>query len=139
MPLPFGSYIPQAGFAFTRSYVWGIQFRYSPGIVTGYTLGYYYAFDAAGPTWAFVKVDDRVREWSSNRYTLDYVITECWYEVGAMSPRYDLPFRLDYYVEPDTGRPLLVFHPFGNDDGGRYSFQFPYDPTPGYWFTPGWA
>lgn len=88
--------LPNGEFAFPRSYIEGLWVRHSPGVVTW--DGEQLTFIIAGPPDALVKVnfDARFNNWSSNRWTLGFVVLNGTYEYPPAPPVYDLPFYAQY-------------------------------------------
>lgn len=132
MPWPLGSYSPRAKFAFPRSYVRGILFN-----LDGYTIQH---FDNAylwtkisdpSETWR-IELDERFYTWSSDRWTLDYVVTSFTLHACNICPIVDQPFTLRWWTHPANKSPYLMFR-FADVAFTTYTpFDFPAAPA-GYW------
>lgn len=135
MTIGTGHFLPSAKFAFPRAYYRGIGFD-----IAGYTV------TAADYSYRWVKVSDpfeiwtiaidpRFYYWSSNRWTLDFVMTDFYYQIGGLPTRYPQPYTLQTWTHPNNLSPYLLFQ-FSNIDFGEFHwFDFPPAP-PGYWRPP---
>jgi len=125
-------YEPQAKWAFPRSYVYGLTLA-----CTGFTWtqneNEFVSNTVPGPpTNIHVVVKPNVYEWSSNVYTLDYVVCECFYLRLLTGEKVPAPYQIDpHHYNSDGLRCLRIWL----RDGGFGSFaDFPIPGQPGdYW------
>lgn len=75
-----GSYTPQAKFAFPRSYAYQIYVEDQSPNITRVGDYIHTDIDASIGYGIWYKVRPQIWEWSSNRYTLDFVVEDCWWE-----------------------------------------------------------
>lgn len=113
------TFLPNGRFAFPRSYVQGLYVRHDPGAVTW--DGELLTFIVAGTPNALVKVyfDARFAAWSSNRWTLDFVVTHGTYEYPPAPSVFDLPFYVQFMTPPGGKAPHLLIDAMY---GSTYSF-----------------
>jgi hypothetical protein len=133
MPHPAGiiSYVPQAKFWFPRSYVTFLKVHtnhvnsvsYSDGLIT---WGHIPPDAVSGQT----KIRDQIIPWSSNTYSLSYVV-EWWFYVISPSPIEiewggEVSFAYDDFIQADC---LIIATEAGDTD---YYYALPAAPD-GYW------
>lgn len=122
--------LPGEGFAFPRSYLEGLYVRHEPGTFSW--DGELLQFVVGVPPNALCKVwfDTRFVPWSSNRWTLDHVVTDATYTTIPGGLTFPLPFYLQWLKPPEKFRPyLLIDTTFGD----VYSYvALPTAPS-GYW------
>jgi len=113
MTIGVGTFSPNGHFAFPRSYVYrvvfsdillpltspGPSFVFNPSIVP--TDHYHITFRPN--FWV----------WSSNRWTLDHIISDCFRTVDPSPTQIPVDFTLSYVPPDATHPPRLVFRPFG--------------------------
>lgn len=99
--MPALGYIPQPQFAFPRSFLEGIEIRHD--LTSPSWSGSLCSFWIAGPPDALCKVKfkDEFIPWSSNRYTLDWIVEWATYEYPPNPATADLPYYLVYRI-PDN-------------------------------------
>lgn len=91
---------------------------YTPGQVEGYEIAPY------------------VWPWSSNKYTLDYIVIDSWWTNTAEPWHHPNYYSLTYQWRGDPGKPVLyIFNPFLHPND--FVFDLPDAPS-GYWLPP-WA
>lgn len=126
-----GSYLPQAKFAFPRSYVRGFCVRVNAPVT--FTTNKAIFFDAGAPTRRFtVETDMRFYNWSSNRYTLDFVITESYYQNLPNLTKIAVLYTVSWLISPLNRSVYVEYLPFGLAFIPRYYTDYPPAP-PGYW------
>ena len=128
-----GSYSPQGQFALPRSYVRGIAVQ----IVSGFTVQTGNLFtlqNPPDPTLYFFILDSHFYPWSSNRWTLDHMLSDSYYQPGGVGAFVPMPFLLTYYIRPSNNSPYVIFSPFSSPGGLTY-FDLPGAPG-GYWASP---
>jgi hypothetical protein len=79
--------------------------------------------------------DPRFWAWSSNRWTLDFVLTEAYYTVPPSPTRIPLPITVSWRMDWNVGLfPVINIAAFGS--GGVFQFhQLDHQPA-GYWLPP---
>lgn len=136
MTIGTGNFIPQAKFSFPRSYIRGICLRFDPGAIITQHINYFSGYDSATPTLYFeVHYDARFHAWSSNNWTLDYIITENWVNVPPTNPT-QIPFDFALVVEYRLGFGNYVLFAPGGLGTVRNYFDLP--PAPPTYWKPGW-
>lgn len=128
--MPALGFIPQGQFAFPRSYCGGIEIRHD--ISAPSWSGNLVQFWIAGSPDALcvVTFQPNFIEWSSNRYTLDYVVDQAVYSYPPNPTVFDLPYYLVWRVPNVGARPGILFDV---TYGGTYSVHaLPPQPTD-YW------
>lgn len=92
--------------------------------------------DPANPLVHFhIKIDQRFWDWSSNNWTLDWIIEESYYYVLPSPVTAVMPFNLSYFTFGDDGIPSLGFQPFGIVFPDYHVYPLPQAPG-GYWSPP---
>jgi len=81
-----------------------------------------------------VVIDPRVFAWSSNAYSLDFVIEDSYYQNDPDPTHYPMDFALSYFF-PEPRSPYVNFQPFGLSFPDKTFFDFEL-PPPGYWLPP---
>lgn len=132
MTLGAGSYIPHAKFAFPRSYLAGVWFQFNPGSSVVWTDNFAAVTDVGGVITAGIEIAPEAFAWSSNCYTLDFLITQSWYKIAPSPVEIPLPFALIWYTDPDTVIPYVVYQPFSAENTGNYKHLLPGAPDD-YW------
>lgn len=135
MVLGAGNFIPQAKFALPRSYIYGVWFSFDTGSVVNWSAN---VADFAGPGGTVigrVTFAPEIWAWSSNAYTLDYMIVESWYSIVPNPTQNPLPFALRQYFDPLNGRPYLLYEPFSTSGSAAFKHAMPPAP-PDYYRTP---
>lgn len=90
-------------------------------------------FGGGWPYWVLV-FDEDFWTWSSNRRTLDYVLSEAYYQVYPDPTHINLPTQLWWVVDTDIGQPVLDIAAFGS--GSYFNYKSTPPPPPGYWLPP---
>jgi hypothetical protein len=92
--------------------------------------------DGGAPYRVFtLTVEPRFWAWSSNRYTLDFVITESYYTEFGVPPQYPVPFLLRYEQLEPNNLPCVSFYPFAAPFTDPHFFVLPSAPED-YWLPP---
>jgi len=125
-----GSFAPQAKFAFPRSYIRGIGIQIVSGTITPITNGWVLQ-NPPSPALYYVVLEDRFWDWSSNAYTLDFVVKESYWTPDGSPSYVPMPFLVTYYTDTPNKSPYLIYSPFSSPGGVTY-FELPSAP-PGYW------
>jgi hypothetical protein len=125
------NYSPQPKFAFPRSYIHTIRYFtdhdyaiLSAGLITS-------GYSTIPEFLAFVFLDDRFPAWSSNRWTLDYIITSAFYWYPTPEDIHDYALNLVYTPLPYPDRGCLDIVNVGSQ-ANLYTFHLA-DSDPGYW------
>ena len=132
MVMGTGNYIPQAKFWFPRSYIRGICLRFDPGAIIYQDVNRFYGYDSATPTLYFeVHIDERFVAWSSNSWSLDFIITENWVNAPINDPtKHAFDFAL--ITEYRLGHGVYILFAPGGLGTVKHYFDLPPAPT-GYW------
>lgn len=130
--MPALGYIPQGQFAFPRSYCQGIQIRHD--LMPPAWAGNGVDFWIAGPPDALCQVHFKTNffAWSSNRYTLDYVVESAYYRYPPAPAIFDLPYYLVWVTPDDFHAPAILFDV---TYGGTYTTHA-LPAAPGGWWQP---
>jgi len=133
-PAGAGTFYPNGQLAFPRSYIWGFNILVNNTVTQD---GRFFHFvNASSPSQVFtVSWKENVFDWSSNRYTLDYVIDDSYYQNLPDLTKNPMTYALTFYAAADTGRSVLYFYPFGLGFVDDHFFQLPPAP-PDYWRPP---
>jgi hypothetical protein len=134
MTIGVGTYSPGERFAFPRSYIAGVV-NHSAGFTLTqalniFTLDFHPTYTSVY-TWVF---SPDFWFWSSNCYTLDHVVEECYYRDNPGDPPIPLNFGLRWSRSTPPHHPILLFAPNNN-----FSNSVPAIFTsivPGYWTQP---
>lgn len=129
-----GLFVPQAKFWYLRSYMWGLSVRIN---LDGVQDGRFFRFGTGAPgTQLFtISIAERVFDWSSNNYTLDFTIEDSFYQDLPDLTMHPMNYSLAYFAAGDKGRPHWVFFPFGLPFVDDHFFELPPAP-PTYWLPP---
>lgn len=127
--------IPQNKFAMPRSYIYGVWFSFDTGSVVNWSDNVADFIAPGGTVTGRVTFAPEVWVWSSNAYTLDYLVIESWYAVFPSPTENPLPFNLRLYFDPLNGRPYLLYEPFGAAGSAAFKHAMPPAP-PDYWRSP---
>lgn len=136
MPHPPGliTYVPQAKFYFARPYITKLKVHtnhvnvpmYSDGLIT-------WTHSPPDAVIGYTKLRDRCVTWSSNTYSLDFLV-EWWYYVITPSPiEYEWGGELSYAWDDSIKRTCLVVATAAADVD--YYFDIPPAPST-YWTHP---
>jgi hypothetical protein len=131
--MPALGYIPGDKFAFPRSYIYGIEIRHDPPAPIWSTN--HVEFIIAGFPDALCKVDfaPEFSPWSSNRYTLDFLVTNATYEYPPNPAVFNLPYYIVYRVVPEVGRGCVQIDV---TYGALYTVHALQAAPSGYWLAP---
>jgi len=134
MTIGAGIFVPPGKFTFPRSYVVDLVI-YRQGTTITRSLGAFTIHAAPpDPTFAYVQFRNNFYFWSSNRWQLDYIVSESWYKAGGVGAEIPLPFELDWAIDPVTLRSTIYYSFFGGKTDPQL-FRLP--PQPGdYWLPP---
>ena len=131
MPVGVGTYFPNGKFAFPRSYL----SQFILGINTPVTQdGRTFTFvDGFGTSIYTIRFKAEFWDWSSNRYTLDWIIEDAYYQSYPIpGAPVTFPFYFAYYFAPTDDLPSVIFLPYGVDFPTRFFYPLP-PPPPDYW------
>jgi hypothetical protein len=116
MTIGTGTYSPQPRFTPTRAYVGAIAFPSELTLETSaggvYVLNDFSLYNDR----LFVKIKYNFFLWSSNRYTLDWIVEECYFHALPSTVEHPLNFHLKYLAGTGT-YPATLFcqlAPFSN-------------------------
>jgi hypothetical protein len=125
------NYAPSAKFAFPRSYVRGFCVRVNAPVT--FTTNKAIFFDAGNPNIRYtIETDIRFYNWSSNRYTLDFIITESYYQTLPNVAKTAVPYRVTWIISPVNKSVYLEYLPYSAAFIPRYYTDYPPAP-PSYW------
>lgn len=132
MPIGTGTFHPNGKFAAPRSYWSGIIFDISGYTVHNATTFWYWRkITDPDETWTIVP-DERFLTWSSNRWTLDHILTDFYLQTTPMGTPAAQPYTLQIVPSFVSLRPALLFQ-FNGINFGEYHFiPFPNQPQT-YW------
>ena len=132
MTIGTGTYNPQPKFFLPRSYVFGINFAtYSGNTVTRSGDRFTVHAVPPDPTFLVCQILPAFYPWSSNSYSLDFIITEFWYKAGGVGSEIPLPFQLGYFQDPLRHSSSLYIQWSGTVPTFNY-FPLPSAPS-NYW------
>jgi hypothetical protein len=135
MPIGAGTFRPNARFAFPRSFHRGIVFDIAGYSVTHIANTYHWTkLTDPNEVWT-IRLDPRYYIWSSNRWTLDFIVIDFFYEVAPDPTQHAQPFVLEDWVYAAKKSPYLLFKWADVDFGEFHHIDFPSAP-PGYWSPP---
>jgi hypothetical protein len=109
MTIGVGTFTPNGRFSVPRSFINDIVVYHNGDTIVQVANSFTIHAPFPDPTIGFFRLDNRFWGWSSNYWTLDYIITDCWYKLGGVGAEIPMPFQLHYYNEPTTGRTGLSF------------------------------
>lgn len=131
MTIGTATYFPGGRFAFTRSYIFGINIgRYGDTITNAFNVYTIHAVPP-DPSVAIFVMDNRCWLWTSNRWTLDHVIEEAYVLVGGVPPKIPLAFTLSYVFDHTRHRGILQLEWYVTLPDYQY-FALPSAPSQ-YW------
>lgn len=91
--------------------------------------------DGGTPTRLYtVSIAERVYNWSSNNYSLDFTIEDSYYQDLPDTTKHPMSYLLAYFAAGVNGRPHWVFFPFGLAFVDDHFFELP--PAPSTWWSP---
>lgn len=130
-----GTFYPSAGFNFPRSYISSVVFALTGWVWTAVDVNVWEAFFFGFPTSKLhVSLKPEAYAWSSNVYSLPFVLCESWY--------WPVPFveaPADYVLVCDRRENLagfdLVYLNSAFAPGDEATFRLPAPPA-GYWLPP---
>jgi len=126
---------PSKPFAFPRSYVKGFQIH-DEGTSLTISGSEIWSNIPGIPGYRNVyEIRPVVLPWSSNRYTLNYVVLNCWWRTNASPSQHPQAYAVDYIYDPiDKAFWIRIRNPAVV--GIRKILTAP-PPAPGYWL-PSW-
>lgn len=137
MPLALGNYIPNGKFRFPRSYIRGIGFSLSGYTITPTATGYMWVKNIDPSEHWYIDIDPRIYAWSSNVYSLDYVITRFQLQFLPFGVATDQPFTVQWWTRgANASQYLMFFYSYVTFPDFTF-FDWPAAP-PGYWRPPWW-
>lgn len=134
MTIGTGTFVPTARFSFPRSFINELVLYRNLDAVT--FIGNVFTIYAPppDPTTATIKILPAFIAWSSNGYTLDYLVTECYYQLTPGGTENPMPFDVVFHVNPTNGHNQLVIGWFGLHADPE---TFPLESAPSsYWLPP---
>jgi len=134
MPIGVGTYPQGEKFSLVRSYISAFAFSSVWTLVSNST-GSLILHDAGNPTLVF-HVNMRLKWWlwTSNFYTLDFIMQDAYYvdtTTGGITP---FPFTFIYVPATETTPSCVAFRQFGAPPPFTYVTLPP--PPPHYWLEP---
>ena len=136
MTIGTGVYSPQAKFWFKRSYIRGISLEVTALDIAIAANVITFRNNATPNQFFTIVIDSRIFAWTSNSYSLDFVVEESYYQNGAGGTQLPMDFALSYFF-PEPHAPYLNFQPFGLSFPDKTFFDLPLAPS-GYWL-PEWT
>lgn len=122
---------PDAKFGFARSYIHQITFGFGVGASFAQTDNDFIVTDTTNPiVHVKARFNPRFWTWSSNCYTLDFLMLDWWLYVDPSPVPIPLAFSVYYGIDPVTLRPEAFVFIAGWTQ--RYKFILP-PPPPHYW------
>lgn len=132
MTIGTGTFIPGPKFFFNRSYVYQFDIA-SYGDTVTQTGARFTIHDTLGgtPTVAIINIDNRFYGWSSNGWSLDFIVTDFFALINGNPPQIPLDFTLSYVISSINKRPALQFE---WSTGSPLFVHFPLPSQPlNYW------
>lgn len=134
-PLPVGSYVPQAKFASPRSFYYWIAWNIYPVVITNIGSTYFLTDTATGLITTTVALNPLFWQWSSNSYSLDWIIDDYYYQLTPGGAKVYPNFTLYYSPKIQNHGEGLEFRYFTMDFGRTQLSYLPAQPS-GYWLPP---
>jgi hypothetical protein len=136
MPIGAGSFVPSVKFAAPRSYWRGVVFNINPYTITNVDNVYTWTKTTdPNETWT-VTFDSRFWFWNSNRWTLDFMVTDFYLQTTPGGTKFPQPYELRPHTRPSNASQYIEFRFFSLDFGVLHYRDFPAAPS-GYWLPPG--
>lgn len=132
MTLGAGTFVPQGQFNFPRSYVAGVWLSFDTGSLVSWFTNRVTFLDPSHTVFGTILFAPEFWDWSSNVYSMDFLILESWYSFPPSPVEIPLPFRLIYYLDPLDNVPYFVYQPFSAIGTGAFKHLLPPAP-PTYW------
>ena len=132
--MPPFAFVPNAQFVILRSYIYKLQFLDETGAL--FVSGNEFTIALVGsPGYAHVyKIFEHVLDWSSNRYTLDHIVEDCWWRDDANPTHHPQAYSVTYFHDPIDKLPTIkVFNPFSQAASANYVLP---PAPPNYWLPP---
>jgi len=128
-----GFFTPQAKFAFPRSYFYEIVVEDQAPTILRVGNNIHTIIDASVGYGIWYIINPKMWAWSSNRYTLDHVVLDCWWEYGFDGVHHPQDYGVAWNGEPLRLKThILINNPFLTTNFAR----FPVDPQPSNYWTP---
>jgi hypothetical protein len=135
MPLGTGHYNLGGQFAFPRSYVYLMAWNISGYTVRNLYNTFFWTYNLDPCIEHTIVLDPTFYPWSSNRRTLDHVVSDYYYVLTCGGARHYPGFSVNYFLDPTSQRLGLEFR-YETLDFGVYAIsQLPVAP-PDYWVAP---
>jgi len=135
MTIGTGSFVPNATFALSRSYLYRFCIAtYLGNTCSGAGPTYIISAVPPDPTFAVIEIDPLFYTWSSNTWQLEKIVKEFYYEVPPSIVRHPVDFTLSYGLDPTHHEPALLFEWFTTPPT-FFSSHLPQQPL-GYWLPP---
>ena len=131
MPIPLVNYAPGAKFAFNRGYLKDIRMSTHAGTKTwdGHTFKVAVTAPVAYNTfWVF---DTRIIAWSSNVYTLDFLLTDAYYVIPPNPTHFPFVVGVSWEYSEDPPTPFIRVTNAG-DFSTHFLLSIPQAPS-SYW------
>jgi len=134
MPIPLGSYIPGAQFVAPRSYYRTIRIR--SGTAQAFWNDNVMSLQPVGGGWPYwvLVFDEDFWPWSSNRRTLDHVLSDAYYQVYPDPTHNNLPVQVWWTYDSIINQVVLDCAAFGSGSFLQYHSTPP--PPSDYWLPP---
>lgn len=118
---------PSNKFAFPRSYITRVGVRSGPAAAIWTDNQVDLVNLSTGALYWTTIFWDTFWTWSSNRYTLDYIVSDCFYFPTPLSPPTPLDVIVVYETDPTTFEGIITVSPFA---GQPMLFTHPTPPSP---------
>jgi len=129
------TYAQSGKFAFPRSFIKNVNFRFGANALFTQSEGNFFITDGNNPIVHVVcNYQPNFWLWSSNTYTLDYVLKDWWVLVDPDPTPQPLNFDYGWWINPTSKVPELVLSLSG------FSHEYPYalPPAPPSYWKPPW-
>jgi hypothetical protein len=116
MTIGTGTYSPQGRFGFPRSYIGAVAFP-SELTLEAAAFGVYVLNDfGIFNDRLFVKLKFNFFQWTSNKYTLDYIVEECYFHALPSTTENPLNFHIHFLPGDGVNKATLFIQlaPFSN-------------------------
>jgi hypothetical protein len=128
------TYLPQAKFWINRGYVQRFAFGFGANAIIVQLGNEFIITDGNNPivhVYCKVKADWWV--WSSNGYTLDFIVEDWWLQIDPSPTKLPLNYTLTHWWDAPTGKMGVLLYLAGSTE--QYEMTLPV-PPPTYWWPP---
>jgi hypothetical protein len=122
-------------FSFPRSYLKGVILATNTFTWTQFDNLFISNTVTPPPTNIQLLINPTFFAWSSNTYTLDYVVCEHYYYRTSTGEKIAAPLNIFWVTDPVSGSNYLKFVDPDGIEGSSAVFDLP-PPPPGYWVSP---